>query len=97
MRGGKLMAEESPAELIIRFRAETLEEVFLNLSIMQSEEKLARDGYNSSLPIEAGSVQSLAAESVSEVSVIGEHGSTDVRRLFYVFLILIFNNFFYVF
>lgn len=76
MRGGKLMAEESPADLIVRFQAETLEEVFLSLSVRQNEGKLSIEDCATvpQITVESGSVQSLG----SEVSLTGKTGSTDL-------------------
>lgn len=37
MRGGKLIAEESPETLLMNFQCETLEEVFLKLSFWQNK------------------------------------------------------------
>lgn len=37
MRGGYFLAEESPESLMIKFNAETLEQVFLELSLKQNE------------------------------------------------------------
>lgn len=74
------MAEESPSDLIIRFHAETLEEVFLNLSIRQNEGKLSIEDCSATpqITVESGSVQSLGHESVSDLSLTGKTGSTDV-------------------
>lgn len=71
------MAEESPADLIVRFQAETLEEVFLSLSVRQNEGKLSIEDCATApqITVESGSVQSLG----SEVSLTGKTGSTDVR------------------
>lgn len=42
MRGGKFLAEESPAELLAQYHAESLEDVFLKLSVMQNMGKRRR-------------------------------------------------------
>ncbi|XP_028028239.1 ABC transporter G family member 23 [Bombyx mandarina] len=42
MRGGRFLAEESPSELISRYNAESLEEVFLKLSVLQNLGKRRR-------------------------------------------------------
>lgn len=42
MRGGKLLAEESPARLLELFHTDTLEEVFLILSKNQEEGRINR-------------------------------------------------------
>ncbi|XP_045455513.1 ABC transporter G family member 20 [Melitaea cinxia] len=42
MRGGRFLAEESPSELIARYQAESLEEVFLKLSVLQNLGKRRR-------------------------------------------------------
>ncbi|GLV42003.1 oskyddad [Carabus blaptoides fortunei] len=79
MRQGKLMAEESPQALISRFRTDTLEEVFLNLSIRQTESTMGDDPeLGHVLPVETGSVQSLPGDSINDVSVLGTGGSTDM-------------------
>lgn len=42
MRGGRFLAEESPSELIARYQAESLEDVFLKLSVLQNLGKRRR-------------------------------------------------------
>lgn len=42
MRGGKFLAEESPDALLQRYQCETLEDVFLKLSVMQNMGKRRR-------------------------------------------------------
>lgn len=42
MRGGKFLAEESPAHLMQQYRTETLEAVFLKLSVLQNMGKRRR-------------------------------------------------------
>lgn len=42
MRGGKFLAEESPSELMTRYQAESLEDVFLKLSVLQNMGKRRR-------------------------------------------------------
>lgn len=42
MRGGRFLAEESPTELITRYNAESLEDVFLKLSVLQNMGKRRR-------------------------------------------------------
>ncbi|XP_038219569.1 ABC transporter G family member 20 [Zerene cesonia] len=42
MRGGRFLAEESPTELIRRYQAESLEDVFLKLSVLQNMGKRRR-------------------------------------------------------
>ncbi|CAH0597662.1 unnamed protein product [Chrysodeixis includens] len=42
MRGGRFLAEESPTELIRRYQGESLEEVFLKLSVLQNLGKRRR-------------------------------------------------------
>ncbi|XP_053697536.1 ABC transporter G family member 20 [Sabethes cyaneus] len=42
MRGGKFLAEESPADLLAQYHAESLEDVFLKLSVMQNMGKRRR-------------------------------------------------------
>lgn len=39
MRSGKLLAESSPNQLMEKFQCESLDEVFLNLSIKQEEQQ----------------------------------------------------------
>lgn len=40
MRSGKLLAETAPSQLLIRFKCQSLEEAFLNLSKQQEEQRL---------------------------------------------------------
>nr|XP_026498762.1 ABC transporter G family member 23 isoform X3 [Vanessa tameamea] len=42
MRGGRFLAEESPSELMSRYQAESLEDVFLKLSVLQNMGKRRR-------------------------------------------------------
>ncbi|CAH0721255.1 unnamed protein product, partial [Brenthis ino] len=42
MRGGRFLAEESPTELMSRYNAESLEDVFLKLSVLQNMGKRRR-------------------------------------------------------
>lgn len=42
MRGGRFLAEESPSELIRRYHADSLEDVFLKLSVLQNRGKRRR-------------------------------------------------------
>lgn len=42
MRGGRFLAEEAPDELIRRYNAENLEDVFLKLSVLQNMGKRRR-------------------------------------------------------
>uniref|UniRef100_A0A182T6V8 ABC transporter domain-containing protein n=1 Tax=Anopheles maculatus TaxID=74869 RepID=A0A182T6V8_9DIPT len=42
MRGGKFLAEESPADLLAQYQAESLEDVFLKLSVLQNMGKRRR-------------------------------------------------------
>lgn len=42
MRGGKFLAEESPADLLAKYQAETLEDVFLKLAVLQNMGKRRR-------------------------------------------------------
>lgn len=42
MRGGRFLAEESPDSLMERYAAESLEEVFLKLAVMQNKGKRRR-------------------------------------------------------
>ncbi|XP_013142145.1 PREDICTED: ABC transporter G family member 20 [Papilio polytes] len=42
MRGGRFLAEESPSELIRRYQAESLEDVFLKLAVLQNMGKRRR-------------------------------------------------------
>lgn len=42
MRGGRLLAEESPNDLLQKYRSESLEDVFLKLSIIQNRGKRRR-------------------------------------------------------
>lgn len=39
MRSGKLLAEAGPGQLLVKFQCQSLEEVFLNLSMQQEEQK----------------------------------------------------------
>lgn len=78
MRGGYFLAEESPEQLILHFGAESLEDVFLKLSVIQNMGKRRRSsilqGVTDSIPIPAGSVNDAAIldDEIGEIS--GEFG-----------------------
>lgn len=42
MRGGKFLAEESPSDLLRKYQADSLEDVFLKLSVLQNMGKRRR-------------------------------------------------------
>lgn len=42
MRGGKFLAEESPANLLLKYQCESLEDVFLKLAVLQNMGKRRR-------------------------------------------------------
>lgn len=69
MRGGRLLAEESPANLLRQFQTDSLEEVFLILSRKQEQGEITdNNGMN------AGSV----ANSINSISTVDtNHASTD--------------------
>jgi len=78
MRGGYFLAEESPEQLIVHFGAESLEDVFLKLSVIQNMGKRRRSsilqGVTDSIPIPSGTVNDAAIldDEVGEIS--GEFG-----------------------
>nr|AEE62001.1 unknown [Dendroctonus ponderosae] len=78
MRGGYFLAEESPEQLIVQFGAESLEDVFLKLSVIQNMGKRRRSSILQSvtdaIPIPAGSVNegAILDDEVGEIS--GEFG-----------------------
>ncbi|CAG9761014.1 unnamed protein product [Ceutorhynchus assimilis] len=78
MRGGYFLAEESPEQLITQFGADSLEDVFLKLSVIQNMGKRRRSsilqGVTDSIPIPAGAVNEAAVldDEVGEIS--GEFG-----------------------
>lgn len=49
MRGGRFLAEESPAELLQRYNSESLEDAFLKLSILQNRGKRRRSSISSDI------------------------------------------------
>lgn len=70
MRQGRLLAEESPQDLISKFRADTLEEVFLELSRRQVEGTLPPQEF---APLAIESNPSVT----SSVTTLQENGSTN--------------------
>lgn len=78
MRGGYFLAEESPEQLITQFGAQSLEDVFLKLSVIQNVGKRRRSsilqGVTDSIPIPEGAVNDAAVldDEVGEIS--GEFG-----------------------
>lgn len=49
MRGGYLLAEEPPEKLIAQFNVDSLEDVFLKLSVMQNRSKRRRSSILSNI------------------------------------------------
>lgn len=45
LRGGRFLAEDSPDNLLQQYNAETLEDVFLKLSVMQNMSKRRRSSF----------------------------------------------------
>ncbi|XP_030761638.1 ABC transporter G family member 20 [Sitophilus oryzae] len=78
MRGGYFLAEASPERLISQFNAESLEDVFLKLSVIQNMGKRRRSSVlqtvTDTIPIPAGAVNDAAVldDEVGEIS--GEFG-----------------------
>lgn len=49
MRGGRLLAEESPSELLRQYNTDSLEDVFLKLAVMQNMGKRRRSSIASEI------------------------------------------------
>lgn len=73
MRGGRFLAEESPQTLIRRYQAESLEDVFLKLSVMQNLGKRRRSS------ILADVVERVELPAIPVSLLLGQHWR---RRLF---------------
>ncbi|KAL1498317.1 hypothetical protein ABEB36_009133 [Hypothenemus hampei] len=69
MRGGKLLAEESPARLLSLFQTDTLEEAFLILSRNQEEGRINRVIEAANISNGNGSMQSVSSTSVSSFNI----------------------------
>lgn len=79
MRGGKILAEESPEKLIASFGTETLEEVFLILSRKQDESKLNSAIASMDTPDDSHMNANTGSTNTSTVSlVMTDLGSTNV-------------------
>lgn len=78
MRGGKFLAEESPEFLLRKYQCESLEDVFLKLSVMQNMGKRRR----SSIIQEVSEQVEVPAISVSNVIL------TFIHFFFVIFFIL---------
>lgn len=78
MRGGYFLAEESPTKLMQQFAAESLEEVFLKLSVIQNMGKRRRSsilqGVTEAISVPSGAVNegAILDDEVGEIS--GEFG-----------------------
>lgn len=78
MRGGYLLAEESPARLLTQFNCQSLEDVFLKLSVIQNMGKRRRSsilhGVTETITVPSGSVNDgvILDDEVCEIS--GEFG-----------------------
>lgn len=64
MRGGKFLAEESPEDLLEKYNCESLEDVFLKLSVLQNMGKRRR----SSIIQEVSEQVAVPAISVNQIS-----------------------------
>ncbi|KAI5645573.1 ABC transporter domain-containing protein [Phthorimaea operculella] len=71
MRGGRFLAEESPTELINRYQAESLEEVFLKLSVLQNMGKRRRSSILADLmeKVELPAIPDPAAIDLAEAEI----------------------------
>ncbi|CAG9794722.1 unnamed protein product [Diatraea saccharalis] len=78
MRGGRFLAEQSPTELIRRYQAETLEDVFLKLAVIQNRGKRRRSSILADIvdkveiPATANPAPAIEESEVGEIS--GEFG-----------------------
>lgn len=73
MRGGYLLAEESPEKLLAQFNTDTLEDVFLKLSVIQNLGRCRR----SSIAQEVTSAISVPSGVINEAVVIEDVSSAD--------------------
>lgn len=87
MRGGYLLAEESPERLISQFNAESLEDVFLKLSVIQNMGKRRRSSIlqevTDTIHVPSGAVNEAAVldDEVGEISgEFGDNVSISSRR-----------------
>ncbi|XP_066145977.1 ABC transporter G family member 20 [Euwallacea fornicatus] len=85
MRGGYFLAEESPEQLMVQFGVESLEDVFLKLSVIQNMGKRRRSSIahavTEAIPIPSGTVNDAAIldDEIGEIS--GEFGdNTSMSR-----------------
>ncbi|XP_073969170.1 ABC transporter G family member 23-like isoform X2 [Rhodnius prolixus] len=86
MRGGRFLAEESPAELLLRHNSDSLEDAFLKLSILQNKGKRRRSSIvsdvvahtASTLPELQDGIVNDAFETMSEIS--GEFGDNMIAN-----------------
>lgn len=65
MRGGRFLAEDSPENLMQQYNSETLEDVFLKLSVMQNMNKRRRSGFMQELIGVKEEVASVSTRNVS--------------------------------
>lgn len=59
MRGGKMLAEELPANLLIKHQCDSLEDVFLKLSVMQNMGKRRRSSIAQEIVEQVASSQAM--------------------------------------
>ncbi|XP_068625706.1 ABC transporter G family member 20 [Battus philenor] len=71
MRGGRFLAEESPSELIRRYQAESLEDVFLKLAVLQNLGKRRRSSILANVveKVELPSIPDPAAIDLEEAEI----------------------------
>lgn len=60
MRGGKFLAEESPANLLLKYQCESLEDVFLKLSVLQNMGKRRRSSIAQEIVEQVSASQAIA-------------------------------------
>lgn len=79
MRGGYLLAEESPANLLVQFQTDNLEDVFLKLSVLQNMGGKKRRAsiaaqVSESIQVPAGAVNEAAVLDDDVCEISGEFG-----------------------
>lgn len=60
MRGGKFLAEESPANLLLKYQCESLEDVFLKLAVLQNMGKRRRSSIAQEIVEQVSASQAIA-------------------------------------
>lgn len=70
MRGGKLLAEESPDSLLMQYQCDTLEDVFVKLAVLQNKGKRCRAPIKRTVSVEHKNPLAMMVSSVFAIHAL---------------------------